>query len=384
MLRTLSLLLAVAVLVGCVLWLTAPPSVRSADEGAALRVIGCSGARGLLVERAPGRWEWRREPVGATQPTWLALPDTPLGLPRLDSAGRVHWLGDTGVALFRGEGDPEWCPPPLEARGTLQLVGVDHDNQPVLREEHAEGDRLFVRTEALGWILLSEPAGRAAVPADSHVLLHEHRAALAFRGAEGWEAWLHDAVPARRLVARRRRGDDAVFTPDGRALIVEGIVDGLDRLELDESHMRFMADGNFGDSSRVPFSAGIRGDPPLLASVMHDTQGFLQVIQTHLGGGGRHQFTTGQLQHYLPRVSPSGRWLSYAQADFELQGDDAFREDLYLFDFDGQGRPARLLGSRSGGHPHQGPLFLGDGGRLAWIADGRLLVAWLAAVPSSP
>lgn len=380
--RLATALLAIVVLAGLVWWLGSGRELAHEDLGRALSLAGHPATTDLLVEREPGVWSLRREAPLGNEARWIELPSELIGSPVLDGRGAVVARGEQGIARFNPkDGLLSWSPLPLEASAETLFIGVDASGAAVLRDPHSDGDRLYVGQPERGWLLLADKEDRARVPADARLVLSPTRRALAFRGLEGWEAWIFDEAKVRRLVAPRRFGDAAVFTPDGAALIVDGVVDGLDRLELDEERMRFMAEGNLGLVERLPFYADFRGDPPLLVASRRDLQGNLQIHQAHLGGGGGYGFTTGYLHHYLPRVSPDGIWLSYAQAEIAAQGGDDFREELYLFDFSRPARPAQALGARSGGRADTGPVFLGER-QLVWIADGRLrLVRLQPALP---
>ena len=133
-----------------------------------------------------------------------------------------------------------------------------------------------------------------------------------------------------------------------------------------------MASGNLGFSTRVPFSAGFRGDPLLMVAPVRDNEGYLQLMQTHLRGGGRYGISTGAVHHYHVTISHDGRYLAYCQATFNEDEETPIDEALYLFDFD-VGRAVYDF-ERRGGGPLQGPLFVGDGPTMVFVAQGRVLL----------
>jgi len=394
--RRLLTFLAVLVLAAAVWWIVRPP-VALDDLGPAMRLVTRDGVPLILVGDAAG--DWRALPQSARTPEdGYLLPPGLRGRPFLDAQGGVVALHAHGVVrLVEGkpelemplpdvlrvdDASPGMTPAAPRAPGReVQLVGLDAADEPVLLWQSPEGSRLFVRVRiADDWRLLELPDGEPASPVGgpgARLVLSPAQRALAFLGRDGWEAWLYETTPVRRRVASGCSGAQALFTPDGAALVLDGKVKGLWRLELEEDTLHFMAEGNLGHHERIPFSAGFRqiptDDSPGIATLMvapqSDYQGFLQIVQTHLSGGGRWSFGGGFLHHYEPAVSPDGRWLTYVQAQLDA---DVLDEELYLFDFEHPDRPALALARRTGGRPGQGPAFVGDGSVLVFIARGRV------------
>jgi hypothetical protein len=395
--RRLLSLLALALLVGVVWWF-----VRSKlafdDLGPGVRIVTRPGVDLIVVGDAAFRWT--AFPADAhTRRDGYPLPEGLRGVPALDGTGALHGLFEHAVVRLRGgavEGSlrlPELLggePEPVRPKGRranqddarLELVGVDGADQPVLFWRSPKGGRVFVRSPDLQeWRLLELEGEPARLPpgirGDDVVLSHGSRA-LAFLGRQGWEAWSYGSELAVRRVALDCVGAQAIFTPDGTALVVDGKVKGLWRLELAEQSLRFMADGNLGHTERVPFSACFRevgstdDADMLLVSPQRDHSNYLQIVQTHLSGGGRLSFGQGFMHHYLPAVSLDGRRLAYVQAKIDAGGTEAIQEELFLFDFAHPNDIAQALGSRRGGRPGQGPGFVGDGDVLVFIAQGRI------------
>ena len=389
--RPLLTIAAVAFLAAVTWWLV-QPDVEFDDLGPGVRIVTRPGVDLILVGDAADRW--RALPSSATKPRQgYPLPDGLRGWPAIDASGDVRALHADGVLRFEngtyvsdidlpsmgtanGQDDDVG---PIEHEALL-LVGLDAAEEPVLLWRSGQGPRLFVRDESgQHWMLLEDADGPARGPERmSQVVLSPEARALAFRGDDGWEVWEYGSGQAQRFVADGCRGQYGVFTPDGKALIVDGKVKGLWRLELEDGSLRFMAEGNLGDHERIPFSVGFRGMElnGVMADVMVapqvDQHGYLQIFQTHVSGGGRWSFGGGFEHHYAPSVSPDGRFLAYVQAKFEKGAGDALRENLYLFDFDTPGDGAIHLGSRAGGRPGQGPAFAGAGDVLVFIAQGHV------------
>jgi len=389
--RLFSTLAAVAVL-ALVLWWLLTPSLASLDLGPGDELRACPGAPIFVVRRGDS-WYWL--PAGASQASQAqALPDDLLDPPALcadgtlllhlpgrllrqapdgtrseltlPAAGSPGALGSAGAgagatAMGAGAGQASADPTPP------RLLGVDPAGQPVL----SQGDppRLWV-AQGESWLPLIAGDVWASPPADASVLLSGAGPVLAYRGLAGWEAWSWDAGQVRRVLADACVGQDAVFTPDGAALVVEGRSDGLFRLDLASGGLAFMSNGNLGASQRVPFSAAYRGDPLLLNTSQRDREGFLQIFQNQLTGGARGSMTSGGLHHYLPAAAPDGRLLAYVQASFDEQGSDAFEESVYMLDF--EQKLADEVLRRPGGRLHQGPVFVGRGSTLILLAGGRV------------
>ncbi len=387
--RRLPILLALVVLAGVVWWLTRSP-VDTLDLGPGVRLVTRADVEFVLVGNSAGAW--RVVPAAATSPAdSYPLPAGLRGHPVIDGRGFVHALHDEGVVRLRNGAfddkiDLPTVPDGLSGAGQdiavqgLVLVGVDGADQPVLAWRAADGPRLFVRdVEEPAWRLL-EADGRPARPpegAERAVVMSRARRALAFRTDAGWEAWLFGPGGVVRRVADGCTAQPAAFTPDGAALVVEGKVKGLWRLELDEDTLRFMADGNLGQHDRIPWSAGFRvleaeeGRPTVMVAPQRDLHGYLQIFQTHLSGGGRWSFGGGYLHHYMPAVSGDGRLLAYVQSDFDASSTEPPLEDIYLMEFDQIEEPAVHVDRRRGGRRDQGPVFVGQD-ILFYIAGGRV------------
>jgi hypothetical protein len=197
--------------------------------------------------------------------------------------------------------------------------------------------------------------------------------ALAFLGEKGWEAWtLSDTGIGERKVAEGCTRPGAVFTPNGRSLIVPGRVDGIWLLPLDGGQFNLMCDGNLGQSRRVPLSGAFLKDPLRLVTPQWDLDGYLQVVFVHVPGGSRN-FNSGGLHHYGVAASLDGRSLAYVQAAFDEDNDEPFVEDIYLFDFERVDVGTEQIDSREGGRPRQGPCFVGAHSALVYLAAGEAI-----------
>ncbi|MCB9897421.1 MAG: hypothetical protein H6825_05410 [Planctomycetes bacterium] len=374
--RPLTVTSAVAVLGLLAFWLLRA-SVAPLDMGPAVALVARPGVGFVLARDRSGRWRGVSTLADDARAAAIGL-DGVRGLPALAADGRVVALGPDGL-LEVDDGAPRAGPPLPDGvdPGEVELLGLASDGRPVLRVHTPAGARLDVLVDS-GWRTLADEHG-AARPEDEGmvVLCPAGRTALAFRGDDGWEAWTWDASlgSARRAIARECRRERAVFVPSGESLVVDGKAAGLYALALDDDRLTFMTDGNLGDDARLPWSTGFRTvDATMLVHPEYDLHSFLQIYQTHLSGGGRYQFTTGHMHHYLSAVSPGGRYLVYAQSELEPDAAGALHEELYLFDFDRAGSPAVSLGERLGGVPDQGPVWAGDERSpvLFWVADGRL------------
>lgn len=390
--RRLLTLLALAVLAAVIWWLTRPP-VDVTELGPGARLVTRDGSGFFIVGNAASQWRVipaEADSRGDTYP----LPEGLRGWPAIDSKGNVHALHEENVvclrkgAFLRSVELPSGTRPGRggEARPIasqrLTLVGTDAADEPVLMWASPAGPRLFVRdTVDDSWrMLVADGAEAQPLPGldRSQLLLAPGRRALAFLGSEGWEAWLYGSGPIVRRVAEGCDGPQASFSPDGQALVVDGKVKGLWRLEMDDETLRFMAEGNLGHHERIPFAVAFRemesGDESstVMVAPQRDAHGYLQIFQTHLSGGGRWSLGGGNVHHYAPTVSPDGRLLAYVQAEFDDHSSEAPLEDLYLMPLDQPERGAIHLDGRRGGRPGQGPVFVGDEHTLVYIADGRV------------
>ncbi len=244
---------------------------------------------------------------------------------------------------------------------------------PDLRER-----RLFLCESGAGaarLVPVADAAGEARVPAGREVLLGRAARELAFLGEQGWEAWSlgADGGPARRAVAQDCSKPGALFVPQGGELLVRGRVDGLWLLSLHDGRMKLVGEGDLGVSRRVPMSYGWRFDPVRLVASHWDPNGWLQVFQTHVPSGTRWGFNLGFVHHYGVAMSADGRFMAYVQAVFDEDAEDPFVEHLYRFDFNQPELGAVEFGARRGGHAGQGPVFIGSGGSLVFIANGEVM-----------
>lgn len=396
--RLFAVALALLVLVGLAVWLLGP-GVQPVDLGPAQQLVAHPASSVFVLGDGSGGWRVLDAAADADTDADVgaaaAVESAPApehrwhGSPVVSAAGRVFGLArregiHEGPAQIADRLELEQLDGPAAEPFVLglpdgpdgldwRLLGVTgRRSLPVLLNP-GRGEIWWL--EQAEWRLLEDAEGAAHCAPDAPFALSDARAALAFRGAQGWEAWSLDSRPAVRRVARDCLGAPAHFTPDGAALVVDGAMMNIYRLELDDGRLGHMADGNLGHTPRVPWTAGVRGDPAMLVVPQFDPQGWLQIVQTNFSGGGRWQFNTGFEHHYLPAVSPAGRWMAYAQSPFDLDGEQPFEEDLYLFDFDHGTAPALALGRRAGGSPHQGPAWVARpaGAALLWVADGR---AW--------
>jgi hypothetical protein len=272
----------------------------------------------------------------------------------------------------------------------VALEGTIGGKDALLSSPSGAGRRLFLCSGSP----LTKPAlypvmdreGPALVPAGAPLLTSRAARALAFLGEQGWEAWtLSDTGLAVRAVAEGCRDPGAIFTPDGRWLIVQGRVAGIWRLSLDDGRANLMCDGNLGVSRRVPQAWAFRNDPLRLVTPQWDLDGWLQIAQIHVPGES-HNFNMGGTHHYGVAMSQDGRTLAYVQANFDEKKDEPFAEDIYLFDFerlDG----GEQIDSREGGHPRQGPCFIGEHSALVYLAAGeaiRIDIPSSTPTPTSP
>lgn len=378
--RLITFLLAAAVLVAVFAWLM-DGGVDAVDLGAGEHIVAHPESSRVAIDDGSGRWRVLHAAGDVEPGSPLAL----LGAPALAADGTLvgllapRKLDGSEQLVIRAPGQPEELVALPRGGGGLpgasgyRLLGLTGpDEQPVI---HQRSERSLWRLVDGQWREVVDVGNVAATPAaDTPFALCAARAVVAFRGDQGWEAWVLDGEAAVRRVAKGCQGDVAAFSPDGSHLITDGPLTHIYRLDLADGRLTHCADGNLGSHRRLPWSSGVRGDPPMLVAPQLDLHGWLQVVQTHFSGGGRYQFNTGYEHHYLPTVSPEGRWLTYAQTASDLDDDSPFEEDLYLFDFDNGTSPARDLGRRSGGVPLRGPVWarLPDGLALLWVAEGRV------------
>lgn len=370
--RLARLLASAGILAAVLLWLSSS-GLEPVDLGTGDKLIGRPGVGRFLVGDGQG---WRSLSAGPRSPSegW-ALPEGLIGLPALASDGSAMALLPTGLVRVGQDGELQNGPDLPADDGGLdwELLGLDGSDLPVLAAQGEGGRRLAVIAgDGEGWLELSDADGFASLPEGAEVLLSKARRALAYRGHDCWEAWVFDDGSVRRVTAADCSGGFGVFSPEGDALILDGPTKGIYRLELDSGRFSFMASGNLGYSERVPFSAGFRGDPLLMVAPVRDNEGYLQLMQTHLRGGGRYGISTGAVHHYHVTSSHDGRYLAYCQATFNEDEATPIDEVLYLFDFD-IGRAVYDF-ERLGGGSLQGPLFVGDGPMMVFVARGRVLL----------
>ncbi|MHC4844998.1 MAG: hypothetical protein ACYTCU_02440 [Planctomycetota bacterium] len=372
-------ILALVLLALVVRWLVTKPVVRF-TLGPGLELVTSRGVDGFAVREDDGLWRlYDSRSHGADD--GLLLPTPVIGRPALQKDGSAYVLTDQGLYWMHGGqnivpgGEIVQMLSAEDLGPGVRLEGVVNGTEPLLSMP-SSGSRglMVVRGGPITKAMLTpirDGEGEARVPDGAPILCAVNRRAVAFLGGEGWEAWvLGKSVISKRYVAEGCDSSAAVFTPDATGLIVEGREDGLWLLSLEDGRVDFMAQGDLGISRRVDPAFGFRFEPERLVSANWDLDGWLQIYQTHLGGGGRWAFSVGFMHHYAVATSLDGRFLVYAQADFEERGDDAFDEDLYVFDFARPALPATLIGSRTGGMGRQGPAFIGDGASLVFLADG--------------
>jgi len=372
-------ILALVLLALVVKHLVTKPVVRF-TLGPGFELVTARGVDGFAVREDDGLWRLY-DSRSRSRSDGLLLPTPVIGRPALQKDGSAYVLTDQGLYWMHGGqqivpgGEIVQILPADELPSGARLEGVVNGLEPILSGTSGESRKLWICRGGpitdVNLYPLMTGEGDARVPEGSPILCASNRRALAFLGAEGWEAWvLGKNVNSTRFMAEGCDSPAAVFTPDATGLIVEGREDGLWTLSLEDGRVDFMADGNFGLSRRLDPSFGFRFEPERLVAPTWGLDGWLQIYQTHLGGGGRWAFSVGFLHHYAVATSLDGRFLVYAQAEFEERGDDAFDEDLYVFDFARPASPATLIGSRTGGMRGQGPAFIGNGASLVFLADG--------------
>lgn len=377
--RRILTILALLLLALVVRWLAGKPVVRF-TLGPGYQLVTSPGVDGFAVKEAEGLWRLY-DTRSHSQSDGMLLPTSVIGRPALQRDGSAYVLTDKGLYWMRA-GHPfapggevvqifgaDELPP------GVRLHGVVNGSEPILSVPSDGSRRLLIcRGGPITNVVLTTVMGshgEARLPHGSPVICASNAPALAFLGEQGWEAWaLGKSVLSTRVVAEGCNGRAALFTPDAGGLIVEGREDGLWMLSLETGRLDFMAQGDLGLSRRVDPAFGFRFEPDRLVAATWGLDGWLQIFQTHFGGGGRWGYSVGFLHHYAVATSQDGRFMVYAQADFDEQGDDPFDEALYVFDFARPGAPATQLGSRTGGLIGQGPAFIGNGAALVFLADG--------------
>jgi serine/threonine-protein kinase len=177
------------------------------------------------------------------------------------------------------------------------------------------------------------------------------RAVVGSFGQAGSSIWIHDFE--RRATAKLPvKGERAIWTPDGKALVVGGY-DGLYRIPADGS----------SPPERLP--GGIR--KPFVAAWSHDGRELIYVenVSKADGGNGTHDIfavsladkTTRSLvqtqgQDAFPAVSPDGKWLAYST--------------------DESGQPEVMVQPYGGGA--RVPVSINGGTAPVWTRDGRALI----------
>jgi hypothetical protein len=375
-------LVALGTLAFVVHWLMSKPEVRF-RLGPGLDLVARDGVDGFLVHEGDGAWRLYDSRSHAPQ-DGVAI-EAVIGRPALAADGGAFALQRDGLLRLPHPGSPT-APQRFGVPAGSSLLGAAGGHQPVLEAPDADGARLLlVLVGASGsnghggprFVPLVDAAGPARLPDDAapdDAVCAAGGPALALRTPSGWEAWSWDeSGAARRALAEGCFRPGAVFTPDARALIVPGKVEGLWLLALVDGRMSFMAEGNFGYSRRVPSSTAFRGagEHVRLVAPQWNLDGWLQIYQTHLLGGGRAAFGLSFTHHYGAALSEDGRFMAYCQAQFEERGDGAFEEELFVVDFEQDVRTVSV-GSRHGGVPWQGPHFVGPGASLVYLAGGEV------------
>ena len=376
--RLLVPLLALAALVWVVQWLMSKREVQF-RLGPGVELVARDGVDGFLVREGESAWRLYDARSRSAQ-DGVAIAGV-VGRPALAEDGGAFVLQAEGLLRVPHVGaDVE--PWRLAVPAGASLLGVTGGTQPVLAAPGADGVReLFVPgSDDDGGVRLVPLQGPGtAHPPDAatadDVVCAWGAPAVAFCGPRGWEAWTwKEPGSARRCLADGCKRPGALFTPDASALIVPGKVDGLWTLSLNDGQMTMMAEGNLGSSRRVPASAAFRdtGRYTRLVAPGWNLDGWLQIYQTHLFGGGRWGVQIAFTHHYGVAVSQNGRFLAYCQAQFDEQGSEPFEEKLYVMDFE-ESLGTVSVGSRRGGVPWQGPHFVGSGASLVYLAEGEVL-----------
>lgn len=377
----LAWLVPLLVLVGVVWWLATKPVVRY-SLGPADELIAEPGIDSFLLRVPDAGWSVHTV-ASRTAADGRPLPGDVIGRPALLSSGSVIALTPEGLLWVRvgtmivpGGEQVLLCPRDVLPDDVV-LEGTIGGKDALLSSPVGTGRRLFIcpgsptSTPALYPVMDRE--GPALVPAGAPLLLAREARAVAFLGPEGWEAWtVSEAGFAERAVAFECTRPGAIFTPDGRGLIVPGKVNGIDLLRLDENTKSLMCGGNIGVSRRVPQSWAFQTNPLRLYTPQWDLDGWLQIAQIHVPGPSSN-FNMGGSHHYGVAMSKDERTLAYVQAVFDEEGDQPFAEDVYLFGFDRVDSGAEQIDSREGGRPLQGPCFIGEHSALVYLAGGEAI-----------
>lgn len=377
----LAWLVPLLVLVGVGWWLASKPVVRF-SLGPADELIAEPGIDSFLLHVPDVGWSVHTLASRAST-DGRPLGGDVIGRPALLSSGSVVELTPRGLEWVRvgnvivpGGEQALLCARDL-LPAEVALEGTIGGKDALLSSPYESGRRLFLCPGSP----MTKPAlypvadreGQALVPAGAPLLLARAARALAFLGADGWEAWtLSDTGLAERVVAPGYTKPGAIFTPDGRSLIFPGKVDGIFRLTFDDGKNNLMCGGNIGTSRRVPQSWAFAQDPLRLVTPQRDLDGWLQVAFVHVQGPSRN-FTSGGSHHYGVAMSQDGRMLAYVQSPFDEPSDEPFVEDVYLFDFANTDAGAEQIDSRDGGRLLQGPCFVGEHSALVYLAGGEAI-----------
>ncbi len=383
--RLLLTLAAVLLLAWVVSWLASRHAMRF-TLGRGDQLVAMDGVDGFAVREDDGLWRLFDAAARAPQ-DGVRLPAGLAGRPVLAPDGSAWSLVDGALlrtAGARAGGATVHVLPDGALPAGARLAGLAAGETPVLALPDVDGlTRLSVLLPAVPdgaparVVELRDALGPAALPAgavESDVACTPAAPVVALRTARGWEAWSWDAAgAARRVLAEGCDQPGALFTPDGRALVVPGRVAGLWTLSLADGRMAQMAEGNLGLSRRVPPSSAFRGggEHRRLVAPQWNLDGWLQVYQTHLFGGGRYSFGLSFTHHYGLALSADGRFMAYCQAAFDEASDAPFEEDLFVVDFE-ESVTTVAVGARHGGQAQQGPHFVGRGASLVYLADGEV------------
>lgn len=400
-----------AIVFAVLLWLTGTSDVEFVDLGYANFIAGPPGAGVVLVQNVPDRWSVvdPRDPDARAE-----IPSPVIGDPVLALGGTVYALHPDGMSMTRAdkgvvsriEGFPVgesdrllgvlMVPSKSGAFRDVPVVGWQAPGDEARRVVWV--DLIAASTGDLGDVLrpIETEGGEAVfVPDGRDVHTSRFGPSFAFVGDEGWEAWTlvgEEGEPRSRTLSSDDLGDTAIrfelpgawdptavrvvapghrvpvahFAPDAESLIIEGRRGGgLYTLDLLDGTLMFMAEGNLGRSRRVASGGGFRGDPPRLVHAEWSREDFLQIFETHLGGGGRMGFKFALMHNYRVALNPSGTRMAYAVASFDETGNQTIVETLYAFDYGDPSRGALELATRAGAWDNWGPLFVDDD-TLVW------------------
>ncbi len=372
--RRLFVIVATILLVMVGVWLASKPIARIA-LGPGEELVARTGVDRLLVGDGKGRWfAFSSAARGAGDGIALGALK---GRPVIDAAG--------GVWARSGADVSHWTP----AATTIHALDLPEQ----ARLLGAPGDGALLLVNPLEGLVVEElvlgdeadaPAQRRPVTADgrnatvvdpSLVVCSPWSEAFANPTPAGWEAWTrsHETGRWRVVMAKEHTKPGAVFTPDGEHLILQGRIDGLWLLDLEQGRLEFMGDGNLGRSRRVANDmAFVRGEAPVLFVGQWTLDRRLHVTSSHLGGGGRYQPKVGLFHDYAPVLSWDGSLLVYLQGEFDEQGDEPFDEAIYCMDRTKPEKPAVFVDGRPGGRSAQGPVFFGRTASFVYIADGEV------------